>query len=161
MSILVWLVGSEAVRSAREEPPGRPLVAVEQKRAFYSRTIGRPCSMRQGERGELGKCARREVHGVAATFGIVDSEYGDGAQVYSFVSSERFGRWQQAVHKEPTHRPRYEFTLPEADSMPLIVEGHTAFLADSDSRSIGDYPHLRCARAVGGGAGRFIALVGL
>ena len=79
VSILVWLVGSEAVRSAREEPPGRPLVAVEQKRAFYSRTIGRPCSMRQGERGKLGECARREVHGVAATFGIVDSEYGNGA----------------------------------------------------------------------------------
>jgi len=79
VSTLVWLVGSEAVRSAREEPPGRPLVAVEQKRAFCSRTIARPCSMRQGERGELGKCARREVHGVAATFGIVDSEYGNGA----------------------------------------------------------------------------------
>jgi len=79
VSTLVRLVGSEAVRSAREEPPGRPLVAVEQKRAFCSRTIARPCSMRQGERGELGKCARREVHGVAATFGIVDSEYGNGA----------------------------------------------------------------------------------
>src|SRR5690242_3075453 len=93
------------MKSVREEPPGRSLVAVEQKRPFYGRTIGRLCSMCQGERGEFGKCPRGEVHGVAATFKIVDSEYGDGAQVYSFGASELFGRWQQRRHEDRTQPP--------------------------------------------------------
>ena len=79
------------MKSRGEELAGRTLVAEEQGRALYSRTIAGLCSMRQGERGELGKCARRKIH-VSATFGIVGSEYGDGAQVYYFVSSELFGR---------------------------------------------------------------------
>jgi len=77
-----------AMKSRREEPAGRPLVAVEE-RASGNWTIARLCSLRQGEGEERGKSAGREIQ-VFATFGIVHAEYDDGVQVYS--SGELFGR---------------------------------------------------------------------
>jgi hypothetical protein len=132
-------VEGEAVRSPREELPGRPLVAVRERQAFGSWTITRLRPMVRGKREERGKSSRREIQ-VLTTLGIVDFEYGDCAQVY--VLSEVFDRRQQAVDEEAPHGPRFEFALREPDSTPLIVGGHPAFLADPGSRSIRYYPNV-------------------
>ena len=112
------------MKSASEELPGRPLVAVSEREPFRSWTIARLRSVHRGEREKRGKSARREIQ-VFATLRIVHAEYGDGVQVYS--SAELFGRRQQAVREKAPHGPRYEFILREPDSMPLIIGAHPAF----------------------------------
>jgi hypothetical protein len=67
-----------------EEPTGRPLFAVEE-RAFGTCTIARLGSLRQGEREQRGKSARREVQ-VFTTVGIVRIEYATVFRSLSLLS---------------------------------------------------------------------------
>jgi hypothetical protein len=96
-------VRGDVVKSADEEPTGRDLVPIEEKRALESWALARLRSMRQGEREERGNSARREIY-VFATFGIVYAEYGDSTQKTApddkdiFLSTQCFSLvWRRAI----------------------------------------------------------------